>query len=63
MDRYQLATEFAFIAQADEIRRMRDPIELKETALGLLKINYGLRAVLAAEIAEEIPITQQLDQG
>lgn len=43
MDRYELARHFAFIKAKDEINRLTDPDQLKEVAIGMLKMNVGLR--------------------
>ena len=56
MDRYQLAREFEYTKHKDNIYRMTRPDELKEVALGLLKLNYGLREYINSILKEEVPI-------
>ena len=59
MDRYELAREFAFIRARDEINNLTDPAQLKEVAIGMLKINVGLREYIH-KLAAEIPVTEKL---
>ena len=60
MDRYALAREFEFTRDKDEIQRMTDIDELKSVAVGLLKLNYGLRAFIASEVRRRVPISEYL---
>lgn len=60
MDRYALAREFEFTCEKDEIQRMDDIDELKLVAVGLLKLNYGLRSFIAAEVAKRVPLSEYL---
>ena len=55
MDCYQLAREFEYTKHKDNIYRMTRPDELKEVALGLLKLNYGLREYINNLLKEEVP--------
>ena len=57
MDRYALAREFELVKMLDNIQLITDPRELKEVALGLAKLNYGLREYIAQSIEAEIPKT------
>ena len=57
MDRYALAREFELVKMLDNIQLITDPGELKEVALGLAKLNYGLREYIAQRIEAEIPET------
>ena len=56
MDRYSLAREVNFIHEQDQIRKCRDVDELREVALGLLKLNYGIREFVANQVRKEIPL-------
>ncbi len=47
MDRYQMAREFELVKMLDNIQAVTDADELKEIALGLAKLNYGLREYIA----------------
>lgn len=55
MDRYQLAREFEYTKHKDNINRITQPDELKQVALGLLKLNYGLREYINNLLHEEVP--------
>ena len=57
MDRFQLARHFAFIKAQEEINSLSDPEQLKEVALGMLRMNVGLREYIH-KLAAEIPVTQ-----
>ena len=59
MDRYELSREFAYIRARDEINNLTDPAQLKEVAIGMLKINAGLREYIH-KLAAEIPVTEKL---
>jgi len=59
MDRFSLAREFAYIRARDEINNLEDPAQLKEVAIGMLKINIGLREYIH-KLAADIPVTQHL---
>ena len=59
MDRYELAREFAFIKAREEINKLEDPAQLKEVAIGMLKINVGLREYIH-KLAAELPVTEHL---
>jgi len=59
LNRYELSREFAFIRARDEINKLEDPAQLKEVAIGMLKINVGLREYIH-KLAADIPVTQHL---
>ena len=59
MDRYELSREFAFVRARDEINKLEDPAQLKEVAIGMLKINRGLREYIH-KLAADIPVTNKL---
>ena len=60
MDRFQLARHFAFIKAKDEINKLTDPDQLKEVAIGMLKMNVGLREYIHRMAKEEIEATQHM---
>ena len=60
MDRFQLARHFAFIKAKDEINSLTDPSELKEVAIGMLKMNMGLREYIHRMAREEIEASQHM---
>ena len=43
-DRYQLASEFEETLMSHRIQSLTDPAELKEIALQLMRLNFGLKA-------------------
>ena len=55
MDRYRLAREFDYTVHKDNINRLTEPAELKEVALGLLQLNYGLREYVSEILQNEMP--------
>ena len=55
MDRYQLAREFDFVRQCDEIQKIRDLSEAKNLAITLLRLNRAMRETVAAIAKSEIP--------
>ena len=58
MDRFQLAREFDFIRQCDEIQKIRDLGEAKDLAITLLRLNRSMRETVAAMVKQEIPVHQ-----
>ena len=60
MDRYQLAREFDFVRQCDEIQKIRDLSEAKNLAITLLRLNRAMRETVAAIAKSEIPERQSL---
>jgi hypothetical protein len=60
VDRYQLAREFEFVRQCDEIHRIRDLDEAKKLAITLLRLNRCMRETVAAVTKSEIPERQSL---
>jgi hypothetical protein len=55
VDCYQLAREFEFVRQCDEIHRIRDLSEAKDLAITLLRLNRAMRETVAAMVKSEIP--------
>ena len=60
MDCYQLAREFDFVRQCDEIQKIRDLSEAKNLAITLLRLNRAMRETVAAMAKAEIPERQSL---
>ena len=60
MDCYQLAREFEFTRQCDEIHRIRDLSEAKNLAITLLRLNRAMQETVAAMAKAEIPERQSL---
>ena len=60
MDRYQLAREFEFVRQCDEIHRIETLKEAKDLAITLLRLNRAMRETVAAIAKSEIPTRQSL---
>ena len=56
MDGCELAREFDFVRQCDEIQRMRDIGEVKDLAITLLRLNRSMRETVAAMVKSEIPM-------
>ena len=50
-----MAREFELVKMLDNIQAVTDAGELKEIALGLAKLNYGLREYIAQALEAEIP--------
>ena len=50
-----MAREFELVKMLDNIHAVTDAGELKEIALGLAKLNYGLREYIAQTLDAEIP--------
>ena len=55
MDRYALARHFEYICDCDDIQRIDDLQEAKNTAIGLLRQNRAMRELMAELIKLEIP--------
>ena len=55
-----MAREFELVKMLDSIQTITDPCELKEIALGLAKLNYGLREYIAQAVETEIPVKKWL---
>ena len=55
MDRYQLSREFSFICECDDIQRIDNLQEAKNTAIGLLRQNRAMRELMAELVKSEIP--------
>ena len=43
-DRYEMAAEFEETLMCHQIQKLTDPDELKEIALKLMRLNFGMKA-------------------